>query len=298
MTATRRWAIVLAPTIVAVLIAGVVVAATHGSSAAQPRARAAARVTAPATPSAPPAPSTSATATTTAPARAKTKHKSPSYLHPLGHVANPKPYSVIPPAGSGREEVLKVLTHPAHEAWSRLLVAAPAGSRTAQPPMALTGRAVSKEFSKPAPVLRDLRFNGFSRGVIRTVLTGHLGDAEELWQFHRPAGSGAWYLAYLHANQPGPGSEFGHTFAIGRDGARGYTSAHRDKAGYHFGVAVALEGDMMVHLRLFSTAAVTRSEIASALRRALPPVARDIKFAGEFARGVLNDGSGPPPLTT
>jgi hypothetical protein len=151
-------------------------------------------------------------------------------------------------------------------------------------------KQVSKDFAQPAPVERQLRFNGYSRGIDRTTLTGHLGDIEQLWQFHRPTGAGEFYLTYLRSNLPGADSEFRHTFAIGHDGARGYTGTHIDTAGYHFGVGVALEGDILVHVRLFSSAPVTRTEIESAMRRALPPVARGIRFAGAFARSLLRGG--------
>lgn len=128
----------------------------------------------------------------------------------------------------------------------------------------------------PASVRRDLHFNGYRRGVVVGMRGAHVGSVEEIWQFRRPTGAQAWYVTYAASNRPGPNSQFAHSFTLNRRGALGFSSKRVDASGYHFGVGVALVGDMIVHVRVFGTAPVTRREIASQLRRATRPVARGI----------------------
>jgi hypothetical protein len=271
-TASRRWVVVQGSITAAVLITGLVVGATSVKPTEQVRAVARTTVAARSGPTAQPSPSA-----------------------PAGASAGPTPPLIKVPE-TAPHGALRLLSHPAHEAWSRLLVHAPQGAKT-QPPTALSLHKVSAEFIKPTAVLHDLRFNGYYRGVARTELVGHQGETEELWQFRQPVGAGVWYRAYTHANQPGPGSEFDHSFDVGRDGRAAYTTSHLDSLGYHFGVGTALEGDIIVHVRLFGTEPVTRAEIMHDLRRAVPPVARGIPLAGEFAHAVLG-GATTPSVTT
>jgi hypothetical protein len=183
------------------------------------------------------------------------------------------------------KSTLNSFKHPAHEPWSRLLPRVPQGATitTAATPLSL--RDLSRQFVSGS-VIHSLRFDGYRRGVTRVMTIGQLGVIGQIWQFKQPTGAVAWYLAYTRANQPGAGSEFTTFFAVGHDGARGYLARRLDSAGYHFGVGIAIEGDMIVHVRLFSTSMITRGQIKQQLRQATRPVAKGIANAGLFGQAV------------
>jgi hypothetical protein len=180
---------------------------------------------------------------------------------------------------------LNSLKHPAHEPWSRLLARVPQGATITSAATPLSLHDLSRQFVSGS-VVRSLRFDGYRRGVTRVMTIGQLGVVEQIWQFKQPTGAVAWYLAYTRANQPGAGSEFTTSFAVGRGGARGYLARRLDSSGYHFGVGTAIEGDMIVHVRLFSTSMITRGRIKQQLRQATRPVAKGIDDAGLFGQAV------------
>jgi hypothetical protein len=218
---------------------------------------------------------------------------------PTSHVSNPAPDVVIPAHRAPKVHVAHIaprhLTHPAHESWSRLLVAPQRGWSVTHAAMTYGVKALSKEFAVHQAASRELRFDGFRRGVVEATTGAHTGIAEELWQFRRPTGAAAWYIGYSVSNRPGPRSIYSHSFAIGRDGDRGFLADHTDASGYHFGVGTALEGDMMIEVRVFGTAQITRTQVTQALRRATRPVARGITVHG---LQLTTAPAGTPSLAT
>jgi hypothetical protein len=65
--------------------------------------------------------------------------------------------------------------------------------------------------------------------------------------------------------------------------------------GYHFGEGVAIEGDMIVRIRLYGTSQVRAPQIRGALLRAAAPVARGIRFGGLFGQILGQDTTTPAP---
>jgi hypothetical protein len=241
-----------------VLVAGIVLTATGGGAAVAATHRTPARHVAASTPVAPAAPATAA---------------KPSHHRPAPQ-----------------------LRHPAHESWSKLLASTPHGWSVIHGPSPLSRKTLSAGFKMPSVVSRDLRFNGYRRGVIKAVRGAKVGRVEQLWQFGRPTGAKAWFASYFSSNRPSKHSEFSHMALVGRHGNVAFLSHQVDASGYHFGVGMALEGDIVIHVEVFSIAAVSRNEIATQLRRATRPVARGITAHGFLSGPAVHLHT--PSLTT
>lgn len=283
MNAINRRTLAQAAVTAGVLVAGIIASTTAGNSpgAATHRAGAAA-----------PAVETSPSAAGSTAATHPSQHaSSPSYLHPTGHPANPAPDGVIPATGRHAGHVVQHLTHPAHEPWSHLLAAAPAGWTTTFTAKPLTPKVLGKGTPNPAMAAKSLRFDGFRRGAVRTVRGSRYGVVEQIWQFRRQSGAQAVFLASAAVARAHRSS--GRVFFIGHHGDFGAVAADLDSTGYHYGIGLALDGDMFVSVRVFGTAPVKRSEITVQLRRAERPVARGISQLGVVAGS--NGASTPSP---
>jgi hypothetical protein len=169
------------------------------------------------------------------------------------------------------------LRHPKHESWSKLLAPAPHGWSVIHSAHPIGVRGLSKQFAEPTPVRHDLQFDGYRRGVMRSARGSQFGVIEEIWDFRSPAGASAWFAAYVASNRPGsPKGPFDNDFVVGPRGM-GFTSPKIDASGYHYASGVALEGDMVVHVRVFSTHLVGQSRLKHQLRVASRPVGRGIR---------------------
>jgi hypothetical protein len=169
-----------------------------------------------------------------------------------------------------------------------LLASTPDGWSTIHAASPMSRKTLSAGFKVPSMAARDLRFNGYRRGVIKAVRGAKVGSVEQLWQFRRPTGAKAWFASYVSSNQPNKHSEFSHMSVVSRHGSVAFLSHQVDTSGYHFGVGLALEGDIVIHVQVFSTAPVTRTEIATQLQRATRPVARGITAHGFFGAPAVH----------
>jgi hypothetical protein len=226
----------------AVAITGIVLAATSGAAASV-----AAAASSPAVSHLSPAAPTSHVGSST-----PTRHVRPHHAKPVVH-----------------------LRHPKHESWTKLLGSTHGWSVT-HPASSVSAGSLSKDFRKPSAVRHDLHFNGYRRGVLRATRGSSIGVIEEIWNFRRPTGASAWFATYVASNDPGPKSDITHAVVAGRR-MMVLTAKKTDGTGYHFGEGLALEGDMIVAVRVFSTHGVNRKVITHQLRQAARPVARGIK---------------------
>jgi hypothetical protein len=171
------------------------------------------------------------------------------------------------------------LRHPKHERWSKLLPTTPTGWTVTHAAAPMSIGTLSKEFAAPTTVRSQLHFNGFRRAVMVGVRGGKFGTVEQIWQFRRPTGAAAWFAEYLASNRPSTKTGLKKGFVVGRS-AMGFTAGKVDSIGYHFGVGVALEGDMVVFTRVYSTRHVNRRLVSHQIRRQVRPVGHGITSLG------------------
>jgi hypothetical protein len=155
-----------------------------------------------------------------------------------------------------------------HNPWGHLMVAVP--PRWTHPrDVHLSLNGVAKRFQHPTTVRRYLRTLGYKRGVDRIFYrpTPRIAIDEQAWQFRTADGADGWYRIWLAANAPHHGSTFGKGFAIrGVPTARGLLGRSRDNFGFSYGVAVVRAGDLVIHLRYSSLAAVSRVQVTKWMR--------------------------------
>lgn len=174
-------------------------------------------------------------------------------------------------------------THPKGVLWDQVLPQVPSGWRITFGPREMTLAQVASGFGSPSKAAADLRFAAFERGVDRTISGTPRGETsaifvnERLYQFGSAGDAAQWFISVADGAQPILGNDITSRTRVRADGGA-FVILRRGlyPGGYHVGHAVALEGDMVVTVILYSKPALTVAAVSDQLTRCEQAAGRGI----------------------
>jgi hypothetical protein len=167
--------------------------------------------------------------------------------------------------------------HSLHGAWKQLLVAAPHGWASSGHDVRISLPRLSREFAKPGLMRRDLTTFGYRRGVNREYYQPSPRKVVdvELWQFATAQGAGDFFDAWLTGNAPATNKAWSKRFAVhAGHQAHGLVGHGTDRYGFHFDVAAAGVGDIVIHVRFAELGTPPVSEIDQLMKRSVAQLVR------------------------
>lgn len=168
-------------------------------------------------------------------------------------------------------------SHSLHVAWKRLLAPMPSGWTSAGRDIPISLHHLSHEFKQPGVMQRDLTTFGYRRGVNREYYlpTPRKVVDVELWQFATPEGATDFFSEWLTGNAPSSNASWSRQLKlhVGHQ-ARGLVGSEKDRYGFHFDIAGARVGDVVIHVRIAEISVPPPRELDALMKRSVQQLVR------------------------